>query len=92
MKNNYRAETDYLPINRWPEDERPREKLIKHGSQNLTNSELLAIMLRTGTGNDRSSRSALDLALKVNQNSRGSGHENSRPQDKKITPYRLLSI
>jgi DNA repair protein RadC len=62
LKNNYRTETDYLPINRWPEDERPREKLIKHGSEYLTNSELLAIMLRTGVNNNSSSKSALDLA------------------------------
>jgi len=62
LKNHNRVNADYLPINRWPEDERPREKLIKHGSQTLTNSELLAIMLRTGTGNNRNSRSALDLA------------------------------
>lgn len=62
MKNNYREGADYLPINRWPQDERPREKLIKHGSGALTNSELLAIMLRTGISSNRSSRSALDLA------------------------------
>ncbi len=62
MKNNYRADADYLPINRWPQDERPREKLLRYGSNHLSNSELLAIMLRTGTGNNRSSRSALDLA------------------------------
>jgi len=62
LKNHYRTETNYLPINRWPQDERPREKLIKHGSQTLTNSELLAIMLRTGINNKISSRSALDLA------------------------------
>jgi len=58
-------ETDYLPINRWPEDERPREKLIKHGSEYLTNSELLAILLRTGIKNKTSSRSALDLAKAI---------------------------
>ena len=62
MKNNYGTETDYLPINRWPQDERPREKLIKHGSQYLTNAELLAIMLRTGVRNNGNSKSALDLA------------------------------
>jgi len=65
LKNHYGIDADYLPINRWPEDERPREKLIKHGSGTLTNSELLAIMLRTGTGNNRSSRSALDLAKAI---------------------------
>lgn len=31
-----------------PLEERPREKLIKNGSRSLTNSELLAIILRTG--------------------------------------------
>jgi len=62
LKNHQKIETDYLPINRWPHDERPREKLIKQGSEYLTNSELLAIMLRTGTGNNSRSRSALDLA------------------------------
>lgn len=65
MKNDYRVNTDYLPINRWPEDERPREKLLKHGSEVLTNSELLAIMLRTGTCNNNNSRSALDLAKAI---------------------------
>jgi len=58
-------ETDYLPINKWPQDERPREKLIKHGSEYLTNSELLAIVLRTGIsniGSNSNSKSALDLA------------------------------
>ena len=62
LNNHYGISTDYLPINRWPEAERPREKLIKHGSQTLTNSELLAIMLRTRINNKISSRSALDLA------------------------------
>jgi len=32
-----------------PMDERPREKLIKYGSSYLSNAELLAILLRTGT-------------------------------------------
>ena len=31
-----------------------------------------------------------DKVLKVNQNSRAGGHENSRPQDKKIIPYHPL--
>ena len=32
-----------------PELERPREKLLKYGRENLSNSELLAIILKTGT-------------------------------------------
>ena len=65
MKNNYRTETDYLPINRWPQDERPREKLIKKGPEYLSDCELLAIILRTGMGNSKEKFSALDLAKKI---------------------------
>ena len=57
-----KTETDYLSIKNWPEDERPREKLIKTGSVSLTNSELLAIVLRTGFGSPTRKQSALDLA------------------------------
>jgi DNA repair protein RadC len=32
----------------WPEDERPRERLLKHGASALSEAELLAIFLRTG--------------------------------------------
>jgi DNA repair protein RadC len=65
LKNHHRTDTDYLPINRWPEDERPREKLIKKGPEYLSDGELLAIVLRTGTSNNNNSRSALDLAKAI---------------------------
>jgi DNA repair protein RadC len=32
----------------WPLDERPRERLLKHGASALSEAELLAIFLRTG--------------------------------------------
>jgi len=32
----------------WPEDERPRERLLKHGPEVLTDAELLAVLLRSG--------------------------------------------
>ncbi len=35
-------------IKSWPLDDRPREKLLKKGADALSNSELLAILLRTG--------------------------------------------
>lgn len=38
-----------MAITDWPEAERPREKLIKLGASSLSNAELLAIFLRTGT-------------------------------------------
>jgi DNA repair protein RadC len=38
-----------LMIRDFPQDERPRERFIKNGPQSLSNHELLAILLRTGT-------------------------------------------
>jgi len=35
--------------NYWPISERPREKLLAHGAQTLSNTELLALFLQTGT-------------------------------------------
>ena len=36
-----------------PTDERPRERLLYEGARYLSNVELLAILLRTGTKNNR---------------------------------------
>lgn len=54
-------------IKELPKFERPREKAIRYGIENLSNEELLAIMLRTGTRD----MSALDLAHKLNSESCG---------------------
>ncbi|MBI2430000.1 MAG: DNA repair protein RadC [Ignavibacteriales bacterium] len=53
----------YASIKEWPEDERPREKLVKHGASSLSDSELLAILINTGSGK----QSAVDLARKLLQ-------------------------
>ena len=47
----------------WPLDERPREKLLKKGASALSDSELLAIFLRTGIPG----KTALDLAREMIQ-------------------------
>jgi len=47
-----------MAITDWPNDERPREKLLANGAQSLTDAELLAIFLRTGI----KGKSAVDLA------------------------------
>lgn len=46
-----------MAIKDWPEGERPRERLLEQGPASLTDAELLAVILRTGTAG----RSALDL-------------------------------
>lgn len=48
-------------IKSWPEDDRPREKLLKSGEHTLSNSELLAILLRSGI----KGKSALELARQI---------------------------
>lgn len=37
-----------LLIREMPENERPRERLVRHGAEALRNAELIAILLRTG--------------------------------------------
>ena len=46
-----------MAINEWPEDQRPRERLIKYGASALSDAELLAVFLRTGV----TGKSAVDL-------------------------------
>ena len=48
-------------IKSWPQDDRPREKLLSRGAGALSNSELLAILLRTGVAGV----SAIDLARRI---------------------------
>lgn len=50
-------------INNWPEDERPREKLLKRGVTSLSDAELLALLLRTG--DSAAGRSAIDLGREL---------------------------
>jgi DNA repair protein RadC len=47
-----------MPISDWPEQERPREKLLSKGAASLSDAELLAIFLRTGL----QGKTAIDLS------------------------------
>lgn len=48
-------------ISEWPEDERPRERLLAHGAHALTDAELLAILLRVGV----QGKSAVELGREL---------------------------
>ncbi|GIX46796.1 MAG: UPF0758 protein [Candidatus Tectimicrobiota bacterium] len=50
-------------IKDWPEDERPRERLLQYGEASLSDAQLLAIVLRTG--DHASGATALDLARRL---------------------------
>jgi len=52
--------TRYRPIKDWPKEDRPREKLLDKGAGALSETELLAILLRTG--NASTGESAVDQA------------------------------
>lgn len=54
-------ENNSLSIKKWAEDDRPREKLLQKGRLSLSDSELLAILLGSGSKNE----SAVELAKKI---------------------------
>jgi len=56
-----KRKNEKILIKEMPKVERPREKLIEKGPENLKDEELLAILLRTGT----KEKSALDLAKQI---------------------------
>lgn len=56
-----------LTIKEIPQNDRPRERLIKYGAEVLSNSELLAVILRTGTRN----QNAISLAQSILCSSEG---------------------
>lgn len=48
-------------IKQWAKDDRPREKLLSRGAENLSNSELLAILIHNGSKN----KTAVDLGKEI---------------------------
>lgn len=56
-----------MTIQDWPDDERPREKLILKGAVALSDAELMAILFRTGT----KGKNAVDLARDALQQKQG---------------------
>ncbi|OIN98737.1 hypothetical protein AUJ66_00435 [Candidatus Desantisbacteria bacterium CG1_02_38_46] len=52
-----------MPVKDWPVDDRPREKLLKWGEHTLSDAELIAILIRTGTRGI----SAIDLGRRILQ-------------------------
>ncbi|MCF0190473.1 MAG: DNA repair protein RadC [Marinilabiliaceae bacterium] len=66
-----------------PEDDRPREKLINHGAESLTNAELLAIMIGSGIPG----KSATDLAQELLDK-----YDNNLTQLARINVHELMQI
>jgi DNA repair protein RadC len=77
-------EQNYIPVSSWAEEDRPREKLLQKGPQSLSDAELIAILLRSGSR----SQSVVELAQHIlnavgndlNALARLSVHELMRPK------------
>lgn len=84
----------YLSIKNWAEDDRPREKVLHKGIASLSDAELLAILISSGT----KERSAIDLAKDVLALAHNSLHELGRlnitelQQTKGIGEARAITI
>lgn len=61
IKEVFKMGDQLITIKDVPKEERPRERMIKYGATKLTNQELVAILLGTGTRNE----SVMDLANRV---------------------------
>lgn len=58
MKN---TKDTYLSIKHWSDQDKPREKLLARGQKNLSDAELLAILIGSGSKNE----SAVDLCKRI---------------------------
>ncbi|OXB07522.1 RadC family protein [Flavobacterium pectinovorum] len=54
-------EVTHFPITNWAEDDRPREKLMLKGKEALSNAELIAILIGSGSRNE----SAVALSKRI---------------------------
>ena len=52
-------------IGEWPETERPRERLLCEGAESLSDSQLLAILLRVGRQDASAVKVGMDVLERV---------------------------
>ncbi len=75
---------NYFPISAWAEDDRPREKLQLKGKIALSDAELIAILLGSGSRNE----SAVDLAKRILQSADGNLIELSKMNIKELCKFK----
>lgn len=75
-KNNF-------PISKWADEDRPREKLILKGKSNLTNAEILAIIIGSGSR----TMSAVDLSKHILGKFNNSLHELGKSSVKNLKQF-----
>ncbi len=70
-----------IPIKRWSADDRPREKLLNKGARLLSNSELLALLIGSGSRDETAVQLGKRIMASVN---------NSLAELSKLTPQELM--
>ena len=88
-QNHYSMKTPYvtkpgLPISIWAEDDRPREKLLLHGKNSLSDTELLAILLGSGSRDE----SAVALSKRLLNSIDNDLHELARLQTADLKKFK----
>lgn len=74
----------YTPINQWAEDDRPREKLQLKGKSSLSDSELLAILIGSGSPNE----SAVQLCQRILASSNNNLNQLSKLSINQLTQFK----
>tara|TARA_Y100000588_G_C14183440_1_gene894759 strand:+ start:705 stop:1397 length:693 start_codon:yes stop_codon:yes gene_type:complete len=78
------VETDKIKIKHWAEDDRPREKLRGKGPSALSDAELIAILLGSGSRNE----TAVDLAKRILQSVKNNLNELGRLSVEDLLPFK----
>jgi DNA repair protein radC len=62
------SEKGYIPIKEWSDSDKPREKMIAQGKNSLSNAELLAILIGSGSKNESAVSLSRRILASVNNN------------------------
>lgn len=74
----------FTPLNHWAEDDRPREKLMLKGKSALSDAELLAIIMGSGSRNE----TAVDLAKRILKDYKNNWHELAKLNVTELKKYK----
>jgi DNA repair protein RadC len=74
----------YTPINKWAEDDRPREKFLLKGKSSLSDSELLAILIGSGSRNE----SAVQLCQRILASTNNNLNQLGKLSIKQLTEFK----
>lgn len=73
-----------LVIREWAEADRPREKMLEQGRRALTDAELLAILINSGSVDE----SAVELCRRILKDSKNSLHNLAKKEVQELSKYK----